>query len=95
MSALKKSTRDISSPSHSFLNVVTDISFLCGSSILYTVDGVTPEREASWFGRMRFSLHNSRMRSTMAVLILIAIHPLSILPQISGKYVRRFVTSPQ
>lgn len=60
----KNSPSVIPSPSQSFLMVTIEISLRLLSSMLYTVEGVTPESVASSFGFMARSLHNCTKRFT-------------------------------
>lgn len=69
--AVKNSLSVISRPSQSFLMVVMEISRRFGSSILYTVDGVTPERTASSLIRISRWKQSSRKRCATASLTII------------------------
>ena len=71
MGAVKKSLKEMSKPSQSFLMVVMEISRRLGSSILYTVEGVTPERFASSLIRIPRWIHSSRKRCATASLTII------------------------
>lgn len=68
ISVLKNSPKVISRPSQSFFTRLTDTSLRWGSSILYTLEGVTPARFASSLVRMPRSLHRSRNRWATASL---------------------------
>ena len=67
----KKSPSVMSSPSHNFLIVMIDKSLRLLSIILYTVDGVTPDRVASSFALMPLALQTSRKRLTTASFTVI------------------------
>ena len=68
ISVLKNSPKVISRPSQRFFTRLTDTSLRWGSSILYTLEGVTPARFASSLVRMPRSLHRSRNRWATASL---------------------------
>ena len=68
ISVLKNSPKVISRPSQSFFTRLTDTSLRWGSSMLYTLEGVTPARFASSLVRMPRSLHRSRNRWATASL---------------------------
>ena len=62
-------------PSHNFLTVITDKSLRVLSIILYTVDGVTPDKVANSLYLIFLSLHNCWNRRMIAGLIRIPISP--------------------
>lgn len=66
ISSSKNSVIVISKPSHNFLSVITDKSFLLESIILYTVEGVTPARVASSLYVIFISLQIFFIRKTIA-----------------------------
>ena len=74
----KKSLTEMPSPSHSFLMETTPGFWLFSFSILYTVEGVTPERVASAFTAIFFSSHNCIIRFATASLVCNGIPPCAI-----------------
>ncbi len=69
ISLSKKSRKEISSPSHNFFIDTTPGFILFSFNILYTVEGVTPERFASALMAMFLSLHNCNMRFDTASFV--------------------------
>ena len=85
---LKNSPSVTPSPSQSFLIVTMVMSFLLSSSMLYTVDGVTPAKVASSFGRRPFDLHISLIRKTTACLTVKNITLLDCIEIYAAEYTR-------
>lgn len=91
MGALKNSVMVMFSPSQSFLTVITDKSLRVSSIMLYTVDGVTPDRVANSLYLMFCSLHSCWNRWTIACLIRISISPQDRIKYYAQKRIRACV----
>ena len=91
ISVLKNSPKVISRPSQSFFTRLTDTSLRWGSSILYTLEGVTPARFASSLVRMPRSLHRSRNRWATASLTVTKITSKKSIEKNTLLYVRTCV----
>ena len=74
----KKSLTVMPSPSHSSLMETTPGFWLFSFNILYTVEGVTPERVASAFTAIFFSSHNCIICFATASLVCNGIPPCAI-----------------
>lgn len=91
ISVLKNSPKVISRPSQSFFTRLTDTSLRWGSSMLYTLEGVTPARFASSLVRMPRSLHRSRNRWATASLTVTKITSKKSIEKNMHLYVRTCV----
>lgn len=91
ISVLKNSPKVISRPSQSFFTRLTDTSLRWGSSMLYTLEGVTPARFASSLVRMPRSLHRSRNRWATASLTVTKITSKKSIEKKTIFYVRTCV----